>query len=262
MSSRARPASVPAEAAWSNEEQAWIHTALDDEDRQHGLFRAWLADGALAERSLYRHGQRHGLQVFYRVEPPRWAVLSRVHQDIARVELTAADGNFGARRYFDGDDQEVNERGVRVPPRPEGVSEGASYIGQSSDCWVEFSPRPAGATRVAGSRSWDAAGVLRRSRNWDGEGWSRSYHANGALAEEGQRDDNGLQHGPWRTYRDDGSWQETEHFVRGELTRRSEHIPAGRYLDARDAPKDIAAVRIDDDIPAEMRRDLVELGLL
>ena len=35
-----------------------------------------------------------------------------------------------------------------------------------------------------------------------------------------------------------------------------------RYLEARDAPKDIAAARIDDDIPAEMRRDLVELGLL
>lgn len=35
-----------------------------------------------------------------------------------------------------------------------------------------------------------------------------------------------------------------------------------RYLDAPDAPKDIVTARIDDDIPVEMRRDLVELGLL
>jgi hypothetical protein len=235
----ARPASVPAEAAWNERTFEWELVPRDAEGRPHGLVRAWRSDGALAHEDEHRAGVRHG--AFRRFHPDGsvaregsyengsqhglaiahgWDGPVPTHEPLQqccvppgawRLEHDFDHGRLDEVRWYDRAGVHILPSGAPHPARPESVPRAAPFEEQT-DSWVlreyDGSGMPHGLWR-----RWSRDGVLRERdefRSGKAHGVWRRWDAAGALTEE-------------------GGWQEGQ---RAGAYRRV-GVPAGLYADAR-----------------------------
>ena len=148
-----RPAGVPGNAVWKPSDGEWVVVPVDEQGRDHGTARYWRADGTLACRREYRHGQPHGpyeryhesgeasragthvdgaphgVDTCYRSTAPTTerAFDTNLPAAIVRCEIDMVHGLGTSTRLYDRDGNEVSLNGEPVPPRPDGVPPEAFY---------------------------------------------------------------------------------------------------------------------------------------
>lgn len=148
-----KPAGIPEDAVWSPDDQEWVIEPLDDEGRKHGECLYWRSNGSLVNRCQYeagephgqyyryhdhgeisrqgtfRHGQLHGVDVFFRTDSPTQENFPDGLSEIVwRAELDMSNGRAVGGRCFDREGRQVTERGEPVPDRPASVPDGAIYF--------------------------------------------------------------------------------------------------------------------------------------
>jgi hypothetical protein len=235
----ARPASVPAEAAWNARTFEWELVPRDAEGRPHGLVRAWRSDGELAHEYEHRAGQRHG--AFRRFHPDGSIAREGFYEGGSQHGLTIAHdyegpgttheplqqccvppgawqlqhdfdhGRLEDARWYDREGRHITASGALHPARPASVPRRAGFE-EPTDTWF--------------------------LREYDGEGkahgvWQR--WARGGVLRERDEYNEGKAHGVWRrwdeagTLTEEGAWRSGQ---RGGPYRRI-GVPAELYADAR-----------------------------
>jgi hypothetical protein len=232
-----RPATVPADAVWSDNTREWELTPVDAEGRPDGLVRAWRADGSLATEYQHRAGARDG--AFRRFHPdgsvaregvfvagqPHGLMTARGYEGDSPEPLQSCcvpegawqlqheydNGHLADIRWYDRAGVHILPSGKPHPVRPDGVPRQARFD-EGRDQWVLTRYSEQGMPQGVWLR-WARDGVLReRDEYLEGKAhglWQR-FDATGALAEEGG----------WR----DGA--------RGGAYRRI-GVPADLYADGR-----------------------------
>jgi hypothetical protein len=234
-----RPATVPAEAAWSDRSREWELVPRDAEGRAHGLVRAWRSDGELAHEYEHRAGVRHGAfrhfhpdgsvarEGFYEDGSQHglaiahgWDGAVPTHEPLQqccvppgawRLEHDFARGHLEDVRWYDRAGVHILPSGAPHPARPESVPRAAAFE-ERTDSWV--------------LRDYDASGMA--------HGVWRRWSRDGVLRERDELEA-GKAHGVWRRWDAEGALTEEGGWRAGQRAGayRRIGVPAGLYDDPR-----------------------------
>ncbi len=142
-----RPAGVPEEAWWSEDDREWVLGDRDAAGKLSGLVRYWRPDGTLvaecphvagvphgearrfhesgepAQIANYATGQLHGRRTWLATTSPTTEQMhvGRMSKKIVRAEVDYDRGQAIAFRYFDADGRSVAIDGAPLQDRPQGV---------------------------------------------------------------------------------------------------------------------------------------------
>ena len=233
-----RPASVPADAAWSARTGEWQLTPLDAEGRAHGLVRAWRRDGglsseyehragerdgafrrfhpdgSLAREGFYLEGRQHGRMKAHGYEGPGFTSEPLqsccVPPGAWQLEHEFERGQLVNARWYDRAGVHILPSGKPHPPRPASVAPEAPFE-ERRDQWVRSSFADGFPDGVW--LRWSREGVLRERdeyRAGKAHGLWQRFDEAGVLADESE----------WRDGRRTGAY-------------RRVGVPAEVYVDAR-----------------------------
>ncbi len=192
-----RPASVPAEAFWSEDENEWCLPQRDDQGEYHGWVQWWRPDGTLCCKTEYRHGaphgafqrfhengevsregrfeqgQLHGTNVFYRSSAATTEKFPQgLGEAVKRAEMDYRMGNIVAARCYDEQDRQCMEDGAPFPERPKNVPADAHFRKREQDGeyrWVVGSVvdhKDGTIARIGTWRFYTPEGVLVAEENY------------------------------------------------------------------------------------------------
>jgi hypothetical protein len=154
MSEHSRPTTVPLEAEFFTEGDAWALGPRDAEGRRTGLWKSWRRDGSFSEEAMFEAGRLHGPRKrFYEDGSVACVALHEHGQGVwltclrptvetaeshpfggldEKVQtckfLFAADGFIRHQSALTAQGVEVSAEGVEAPPRPPGVPEHANFV--------------------------------------------------------------------------------------------------------------------------------------
>ncbi|NMB74443.1 MAG: hypothetical protein GYA21_04860 [Myxococcales bacterium] len=194
-----RPASVPAEAFWSEDENEWCLPERDDQGEYHGWVQWWRPDGTLCCKTEYQHGAPHGVfrrfhengevsregrfeqgrlhgtNVFYRSSAKTTEKFPQgLGEAVKRAEMDYRMGDIVAARCYDEQDRQCMEDGAPFPERPKNVPADAHFRKREQDGEYRW---------VVGSVVDHQDGTIARIGTW------RFYTPEGVLvAEENYKD--------------------------------------------------------------------------
>jgi Leucine-rich repeat (LRR) protein/antitoxin component YwqK of YwqJK toxin-antitoxin module len=241
MSTPQRPAQVPPDAWWSEEDQEWILGPLDEQGRRHGQIRYWRPDGTLccvnehvegrphgpatryhesgeiSQTCTFVHGHFHGTRTFFATDKP---TTEKMHAGglsprVWRAEFDCEDDEFVEMRFFDAQGTPLCRDGTPLPPRPKSVDARATFLG---GVWISGRWTKDGK-RNGLLRYFSRDGALNEETEWRndvGEGFHRVYdEVTGELREEASYHE-GLRDGRARSWRIDGTLAREATFSRGE----------------------------------------------
>jgi hypothetical protein len=236
-----RPASVPSDARWQPDYD-WMHGALDEEGRAHGVHRSWTRDGVLHAEVTYEHGAQHGAhRTFhadgtlaheatwargvmmdsqcYRSEQPTPEPFPPVAPGVWSVRSCTRDGKTNTTiRYFLRDGVECGPDARPLPARPPHVARDARWF-PDLERWVDGEIERVTNAEVGRWRWWSPDGVLRHEELRDARGEPTQivdYTPAGALQ--------------CRTTRDAVGETRDHYFLDGKLAARRRDDPSGRAI--------------------------------
>ena len=189
-----RPATVPAEAWWSPEDNEWILGDKDSEGRFVGTVKYWRPDGTLCNEWGHADGIPHGWSVRYHetgeVSQRLWNERGKMHglrewfwtdghttekvraeglsTKVWRGQMDCEHGIITAFRYYDREGREVGLDGEILPPRPVGVPANALRSTKSTDWYASHYDNKTGKP-IGLLRRWTDAGVLAAEELYEGE---------------------------------------------------------------------------------------------
>ncbi len=248
---RERPAGVPEEAFWSEEENEWCLAPRDAENSFHGLVTWWRPDGTrccttdfvhgspygsftryheggeVSREGAFEEGELHGTHVFQRSTSATTEEFPRGLDDtVHRAEMDYDKGQVVAARYYDVNGRQCMEDGESFPEaRPEGVP-GDAHFGKREDDgeyrWVSGSvvdQEDGTMARTGPWRFWSPAGVLVAEEIYqEGKrhGAAKTYNEeSGVLLQEVSWRE-GERHGAARTFSPQGELLEERTFTGGK----------------------------------------------
>lgn len=197
-----RPAGVPPEAWWVEEDEEWVLGPKDDEGREHGPIEYWRADGSLccrcdfvhgsphgsstrfhqngevSQRATYVEGELHGTRSWFSIEEPTTENTrpQGVSELVVRSEMDYDQGDVTGVRHFDAEGRRVQPNGKVIPERPDQLPEGA-WWDEDDDRW-RLGRANGDAEKIGPWKVWSAEGELLERCNYEadnrhGAAWCR-----------------------------------------------------------------------------------------
>ncbi len=250
-----RPATVPSEAFWDDDDDEWCLPEKDGDGEFHGQVKWWRPDGTLccttdyvhgtpegvftrfhengevSRKGVFEAGKLHGLNVFHRSAAETTENFPRGLGDaVRRAEMDYVQGSVVAARCYDAAGALCMENGDAFPEtRPDGVPEGAHFRKREADGeyrWVLGTVDDRGDGTIARTgpwRWWTPEGVLVEEQTYvagELDGVARVYDEDtGKLTcEVGWR--TGEKHGLDRTFDEGGNFAHEIEYVEGEKRSR------------------------------------------
>jgi thioredoxin len=138
-----RPAGLPPEAEFREDDEQWVHLQLDKEGERHGLCRAWTPEGEFLWEIEYVHGERTGR---YRARAEGEYADPRVVFDQGRCEANLAAGIWS---LLDADGKVVTTRDVGLAQGDEELQASPvfSNLPRPASAWHEYADACIGAKR-------------------------------------------------------------------------------------------------------------------
>ena len=248
-----RPASVPPDARWVEEDREWESGGLSRAGKKHGQFRYWRADGTLCNECVLREGkphgpfkrfhesgevsqegryvdgELHGLRVWHGTDQPttEQRLAPGMGEAVWRSEMKYDMGRVVSVRHFDRAGKRVCPDGSPYPARPGSVGESAEYHPEDAQ-WVELTVDRSGQ-RHGKVRVWSRDGALLEEAEYEHgkrHGVARLFGPGGAVREEGRfREDERT--GVFRTFGEGGALESEREYHGDALEGLSERYGAG-----------------------------------
>ncbi|HSI04144.1 MAG: toxin-antitoxin system YwqK family antitoxin [Myxococcota bacterium] len=244
-----RPAGVPAEAKWVEDDKEWMLGSVSAEGRKQGPYKFWRADGTLcnecnmvdgqphgpfkrfhengevSQEGSFENGELHGTRTWFSTESETTERMheGRMSKNVWRSEMDYVRNTVVAVRHFDKAGQRLLPSGEPFPERPASVSAEAEYH-EKQEQWASGNARE-DHSKVGRWRYWYKDGTPKEDLTYvDGKksGPAKSFHENGQVSDEGAYTDD-ERHGIWKRYGEDGKLLLEATFKEGSLH--------GRYTD-------------------------------
>jgi antitoxin component YwqK of YwqJK toxin-antitoxin module len=217
VESPARPAAVPAKAAWIPGVERWelagegevrqwrpdgtLHSRTRQQGgRPHGAFTIFHPNGQVAREGAYRDGEIEGLVSSFGCDEESSEVLRSccVPANAWQMRSHYRHGQLQNETFFDREGFPLLSDGTRRPERPAGVPAEAEFD--------EFNGRwGTGATEQDGTwvgrwRFWTVEGRLDEEADYQAsrKTWSRLHDERGEVRHEISYEGDGVPHGPYR----------------------------------------------------------------
>jgi hypothetical protein len=216
----ARPASVPAEAVWSEDVESWEIGGRSADGRrrglctfyrpdgqlylrgefeagvQHGPFSMFHPDGTVAREGTFTRGELDGDLVAHASENPTTVPLRGccVPENARTLRAMYRQGQLVREAFYDAEDHELSPEGVRIPDRPASVPPEARFDDISWRWRIRTAKDPGSHI----DRYLTPEGALSEELEYSGgvKVTQRLFDAQGRLRETSGFDAEGRLHGP------------------------------------------------------------------
>ena len=207
----ARPANVPSDATFNEQDQEWELGPKNEAGQPVGQWRWWLPDGHLvcetnyddqgqielctryhqdgtwASKVTYRAGKPHGVGHYQASTSPTTEkpIPEQAPDNIFRMEYQWEDGEVRATRFWDVNGDEVDHRGRIIAAQRRGDIPADATFDDDDEVWV-LAPTNADGDRHGIERRWRTRGTLMEESEWSRGRYLRRklLHPDGSVARE------------------------------------------------------------------------------
>jgi antitoxin component YwqK of YwqJK toxin-antitoxin module len=245
----------------------------DPENKQHGVWKWFYADGVIQLEGVFKHGLKNGIFKYYDTKG-NLKTIEKYVDDIKQQESEEVVKLEMKRDYFPSGKVKIEatyRNGVAEGVRREFNENGEvekSYVMKSGVIAAEGIIETSGLRKGKWSEFYPD-GKLKAQGNYTDDfktGTWEYYHRNGSLEQKGSYDSKGKPVGEWQWYYDNGSLLRVENYRNGLndglLTEKDDQgkiITQGDYLDGKEEGKwvfEIGGIRTEGEYADGMRNGL------